>query len=113
MSDFAFRGGSKPRLLTAIKHEGKIIKGRQGEAHPKLAERSGVYEKDARQELYDRRQAGNEVEGFINHKGHFLDRDKAREYAREHNLIKPDKYGEEPIGVKYALHGFHIKENDV
>ena len=45
MTDFAFRDGPKPRLLTAIKHEGKLIKGNQGEAHPKLAERKGVYSK--------------------------------------------------------------------
>lgn len=65
-------GATMPKryLLPAVRTpEGKIVKGEAGMAHGEIApELSGV-------------------EGFVNHKGHFLSRERAMEYAKEHGLI--------------------------
>jgi hypothetical protein len=68
-------------LLTAIKHNNTIHKGWQGQDHRELAQ-----EKNIPQDQH--------VEhGFVNHKGMFLNRYHAMEYAKERELLAHSGHG--------------------
>jgi hypothetical protein len=61
-------------LRTALKHKDKIYKGHQGEGHIDLAARHSIPDNESNR-------------GFVNHKGHFLNRNKALPYARTNGLF--------------------------
>ena len=82
--DSARADASNDRYLrTAIKHEGKIHLGDQGENHRKVRDRIGSNVAIGTRE-------GHKSMGFVNHKGHFMDRYSATDYAKENNLIRPN-----------------------
>lgn len=85
--------GAGPSLRPALKYMDKIYKAKAGEQHldaiPK--ELQDVFQKQAL--------SGEDISnfnfGFINHKGHFLQREDALKYAIDHGILDPNdaKYG--------------------
>ena len=71
-----------PILVPAIKHlpTGRIFRGKSGEYHHDVAEVNGFFGVNWRDnpEL---------VTGFVNHKGQFLTRERALDYAIENDLL--------------------------
>jgi hypothetical protein len=81
MSFFRFRQilqEEEPHLRASIKHKGILHKGKIGETHAQLAGRKGIGSIDNMP--YDSL-------GYVNEKGHYLDRGKAANYARDNNLF--------------------------
>ena len=72
----------EPSLVPAIiqRSTGKIFKGEPGSYHHTIAEKNGFFNPGWKE-------SGNFELGFINHKGHFLNRKKALDYAAKHDLI--------------------------
>lgn len=70
----------QPSLVPALKLDGRIYAGRPGETHDELTVRR-VPEEQWEREI---------AMGFLNHKGHFLDRQAAMTYAKTHDLLDPE-----------------------
>jgi hypothetical protein len=85
--------GSSPILRPALKIGDKIYKGKPGQEH------LDVLPPEMYPEFQRAAMAGEDLGkyefGFMNHKGQFLDREKALDYGIEHGLVSPDakKYG--------------------
>jgi hypothetical protein len=85
--------GSAPFLRPALKYEGKIYKAPEGGQHLDAlpAHLADEFQKQA--------MSGEDISnfnfGFMNHKGQFLDREKALDYAIQQGLMSPHdaKYG--------------------
>lgn len=80
--------GSTAFLRPAMKHGEKIYKGKPGQQH------ADVIPDQLYPDFQKRAMAGDDISdfqfGFMNHKGQFLDRQKAMDYALEHNLLNPE-----------------------
>jgi hypothetical protein len=83
--------GARPKhyLRTAIKHQGEIVLGHQGEEHHHLGARKRIPQ--------SMRYSGDEnfddpMYGYVTPKGEFLDRRSARKYAYEHDLVVDVNY---------------------
>jgi hypothetical protein len=76
-------------LRTAVRSSaGRVFKGHQGERHVDLARRKMSL--DDVIDFHSKLQKGVDKDiGFVDHHGHYLDRNKAGEYAKEYNLIDP------------------------
>lgn len=73
---------AEPYLVPAVKHieTNRIFRGVPGDMHHNVAERNGFFGVDWKHHP--------EIQlGFVNHKGHFLDRARALEYAQEHDML--------------------------
>jgi hypothetical protein len=69
-------------LVPAVKQKstGKIFRGEVGQYHHDIAEKNGFFRVDWKK--------NPDLEfGFVNQKGHFLDRKRALDYAIEHDLL--------------------------
>lgn len=85
--------GAGPVLRPALKYKDKIYKAKEGQQHLDAlpVELQDTFQKMA--------MSGEDIShfnfGFINHKGHFLQREDALEYAIEHGILDPNdaKYG--------------------
>jgi hypothetical protein len=84
----------EPYLRSAIKHKGKLYIGSQGEYHGHVVKKAGLDPQDDQGEPH--------VRGFVNHKGHFIDRYKAMDYAQKHGLVKD---GFEQVQKRGEAHG--------
>ena len=71
-----------PVLVPAIKHlpTGKIYRGKPGQYHHDVAQENGLYGVNWKY------QPDLET-GFVNHKGHFINRQRALDYALRHDLL--------------------------
>lgn len=80
--------GSTAFLRPALKHGEKLYKGKVGQEHADLIP-DHLYP-----EFQKRAMSGDDISdfnfGFMNHKGQFLDRQKALDYARDNNLLNPE-----------------------
>lgn len=87
--------GSTAFLRPALKHGEKLYKGKVGQEHADLIP-DHLYP-----EFQKRAMSGEDISeynfGFMNHKGQFLDRQKALDYARDNNLLNP-KYADKLKG---------------
>ncbi len=85
--------GAGPFLRPALKYEGKIYKAPVGGEH------MDAIPPDLRPEFTRQAMSGEDISnfnfGFMNHKGQFLDREKALNYAIDNGLLSPHdaKYG--------------------
>lgn len=85
--------GSSPFLRPALKYEGKIYKAPMGGEH------MDAIPETLRPEFTKQAMSGEDISnfnfGFMNHKGQFLDREKALKYAIDEGLLSPHdaKYG--------------------
>lgn len=85
--------GSAPFLRPALKYEGKIYKAPVGGEH------MDAIPKELQGEFTKQAMSGEDISnfnfGFMNHKGQFLDREKALKYAIDEGLLSPhdSKYG--------------------
>lgn len=85
--------GSGPFLRPALKYEGKIYKAPMGGEH------MDAIPQELQGEFTRQALSGEDISnfnfGFMNHKGQFLDREKALNYAIDNGLISPHdaKYG--------------------
>lgn len=85
--------GAGPFLRPALKYEGKIYKAPMGGEH------MDAIPKDLQPEFTRQAMSGEDISnfnfGFMNHKGQFLDREKALKYAIDEGLLSPHdaKYG--------------------
>lgn len=85
--------GSSPFLRPALKYEGKIYKAPVGGEH------MDAIPETLRPEFTKQAMSGEDISnfnfGFMNHKGQFLDREKALKYAIDEGLLSPHdaKYG--------------------
>lgn len=85
--------GAGPFLRPALKYEGKIYKAPMGGQH------MDAIPKDLQGEFTRQAMSGEDISnfnfGFMNHKGQFLDREKALKYAIDEGLLSPhdSKYG--------------------
>lgn len=85
--------GAGPFLRPALKYEGKIYKAPMGGEH------MDAIPADLRPEFTRQAMSGEDISnfnfGFMNHKGQFLDREKALKYAIDEGLLSPHdaKYG--------------------
>jgi hypothetical protein len=68
-----------PKLLAAYRLNGKVSVGDMGETHIDLG-RILPY-------LYPGQDVSRAEVGFVNHKGHFLDRQQAWDYAKDNDLL--------------------------
>jgi len=68
------------KLTPAVKYEGKIYKGPD---HETIIDRLGLSDEEANALPWG-------SAGFVNHKGHYLTREKAVEYALDHDLVEPE-----------------------
>lgn len=86
--------GSGPFLRPALKHNGKIYK-----APPGAVEHSEALPTHLADDFYKKAMSGEDINdyqfGFMNHKGQFLDREKALDYGIKEGLIDPSagRYG--------------------
>lgn len=86
--------GSGPFLRPALKHNGKIYK-----APPGATEHSEALPTHLADDFYKKAMTGEDINdyqfGFMNHKGQFLDREKALDYGIKEGLIDPSagRYG--------------------
>ena len=72
----------EPFLKAAFKDvTGRIHVGEKGESHPNLMRR--IKNKHGEDGEPDN-------DGFVNHKGHYLNRHRAMDYAKKHDLVRPD-----------------------
>lgn len=83
ISDFmTVKLDEEPSLAPAVKHlpTNRIYRGQPGQMHHDVAKDNGFlgvgWKLDPRLQL-----------GFINHKGHFLDRTRALDYAKHHDML--------------------------
>jgi hypothetical protein len=74
-------------LRSAVRYGGRIFKGDQGEPHILVAKRHLPFS-----HLVKVNQ--DKDFGFVNHKGHYLNRQQAGEYAQANNLIDPKLSGD-------------------
>lgn len=88
--------GSGPFLRPALKYEGKIYKAPVKDASNPLfmgAEHSDAIPKELLPEFTRQAMNGEDISnfnfGFINHKGQFLDREKALDYGIKEGLLSP------------------------
>jgi hypothetical protein len=85
--------GAGPFLRPALKYEGKIYKAPMGGEH------MDAIPKELQGEFTRQALSGEDISnfnfGFLNHKGHFLDREDALKYAIDNGLLSPHdaKYG--------------------
>jgi len=79
--------GSGPFLRPALKHEVKIYKGKEGQQH------LDVLPKHLEADFNQKAMTGEDIShynfGFMNHKGQFLNREAALDYAVKEGLIDP------------------------
>jgi len=79
--------GSGPFLRPALKHNGKIYKGKEGQQH------LDVLPKELEADFNQKAMTGEDIShynfGFMNHKGQFLNREAALDYAVKEGLIDP------------------------
>ena len=73
---------AEPALVPAIKQlsTGQIFKGSSGQYHHDIAEKYGFFRPEWKHD-------SDYKLGFVNHKGQFLNRSQALEYAVKHDLI--------------------------
>jgi hypothetical protein len=85
--------GASPFLRPALKYEGKIYKAPMGGQH------MDAIPKDLQAEFTRQAMSGEDISnfdfGFMNHKGHFINREEAMKYAVDNGLIDPHdaRYG--------------------
>ena len=79
--------GATPFLRPALKHKEKLYKGKPGQEHQDIIPKE-LYE-DFRQKAMSGEDLAEYNFGFINDKGHFLDREKALKYGIDTGLIDP------------------------
>lgn len=85
--------GSTPFLRPALKYKDKLYKGKAGQEH------QDVIPQHLYSEFQDMAMKGEDIShynfGFVNNKGHFLDREKALQYGIDNGLIDPQagKFG--------------------
>ena len=85
--------GSGPFLRPALKHNGKIYKGKEGQQH------LDVLPKELEADFNQKALSGEDIShynfGFMNHKGQFLNREAALDYAVKEGLVDPNagQYG--------------------
>lgn len=79
--------GATPFLRPALKHKDKLYKGKPGQEHQDIIPKE-LYE-DFRQKAMSGEDLAEYNFGFINDKGHFLDREKALKYGIDTGLIDP------------------------
>lgn len=95
--------GSSPFLRPALRYEGKIYKAPQGAGH------MDAIPENLRSLFTEQALNGEDIShfnfGFLNHKGHFLDREKALKYAIDEGLLdKQDaKFGALVSGVAHDM----------
>src|SRR5882757_3890685 len=79
--------GSGPFLRPALKHNGKIYKGKEGQQH------LDVLPKELQADFNQKAMTGEDIShynfGFMNHKGQFLNREAALDYAVKEGLVDP------------------------
>jgi len=79
--------GSGPFLRPALKHNGKIYKGKEGQQH------LDVLPKELEADFNQKAMTGEDIShynfGFMNHKGQFLNREAALDYAVKEGLVDP------------------------
>jgi len=79
--------GATPFLRPALKHKEKLYKGKPGQEHQDIIPKE-LYEDFSRKAMSGEDLAEYNF-GFINDKGHFLDREKALKYGIDTGLIDP------------------------
>jgi len=79
--------GATPFLRPALKHKEKLYKGKPGQEHQDIIPKE-LYE-DFRHKAMSGEDLAEYNFGFINDKGHFLDREKALKYGIDTGLIDP------------------------
>jgi hypothetical protein len=79
--------GATPFLRPALKHKDRLYKGKPGQEHQDIIPKE-LYE-DFRQKAMSGEDLAEYNFGFINDKGHFLDREKALKYGIDTGLIDP------------------------
>ena len=79
--------GATPFLRPALKHKEKLYKGKPGQEHQDIIPKE-LYE-DFRQKAMSGEDLAEYNFGFINDKGHFLDREKALKYGIDTGIIDP------------------------
>lgn len=79
--------GSAPFLRPAVKHQGRIYKGKEGMSHLE------TLPDDLAADLYTKTMTGDDIKhydlGFVNEKGHFLNREQALEHGINSGLVDP------------------------
>jgi hypothetical protein len=77
-----------PFLVPAVKHipTGKVYKGDLGQIHWDVVKQNNV----TGEEGTNWRDNPDYQTGFVNHKGHFLNRKRALDYAIENDLLHPN-----------------------
>ena len=79
--------GATPFLRPALKHKEKLYKGKPGQEH------QDIIPKELYQDFQRKAMSGEDLAeynfGFINDKGHFLDREKALKYGIDTGIIDP------------------------
>lgn len=79
--------GATPFLRPALKHKDRLYKGKPGQEHQDIIPKE-LYE-DFRQKAMSGEDLAEYNFGFINDKGHFLDREKALKYGIDTGIIDP------------------------
>ena len=74
--------GAEPSLVAAVRYNGKVHAGKPGQVHWDVARQLGISGPQWKE------RKGIET-GFVNHKGHFLNRERALAYAAQHDLLHP------------------------
>lgn len=72
----------EPSLVAAVRYNGKVHAGTLGQVHWDVAKDIGIDGPKWKE------RAGIET-GFVNHKGHFLSRERALAYAAKHDMLHP------------------------
>lgn len=70
----------EPSLSPAVKRSGHIFRGKPGQMHHDVAQANGFFGVGWKDEP-------DTQLGFINHKGHFIDRVRALDYAQQHDML--------------------------
>lgn len=79
--------GATPFLRPALKHKDRLYKGKPGQEHQDIIPKE-LYEDFSRKAMSGEDLAEYNF-GFINDKGHFLDREKALKYGIDNGIIDP------------------------
>lgn len=79
--------GATPFLRPALKHKDRLYKGKPGQEHQDIIPKE-LYE-DFRQKAMSGEDLAEYNFGFINDRGHFLDREKALKYGIDTGIIDP------------------------
>lgn len=79
--------GATPFLRPALKHKDRLYKGKPGQEH------QDIIPKELYEDFRNKAMSGEDLAeynfGFVNDKGHFLDREKALKYGIDTGLIDP------------------------